>query len=384
VTGRRRGRFADLHVRLRTEGGTPLRRALAVGLGTAVGCTPLFGLHFLLSTVLARLLGLSRVIAYLAANVNNPFTLPFILWIEVGIGHWLIHGEWSRLAWRRLPELSLWSLGRDLALGSVVLGLLLGGVFATITYVLGAGRRDDAFTALREAASELYLEAGMSHWEFVRGKLHFDPVYRRLLAEGLLPRPGRLVDLGCGRGSLLALLGRVDATVAAEASAGAEAGGPTRPGDRYVGVELSARLVRVACIALGEIAEIRQADLEECEVPPCSTAVLLDVLHYLPEEAQEDLLRRTAEALAPSGLLVVREADAGGGFRYALTRASERLRALSRGHVGQRFRYRKRAAWHALIASQGLAVEDLDAAEGTPFSNVLFLARKPGGVVADG
>lgn len=368
MTRRRRGRLADLHVRLRTEGGTPLRRALAVGLGTAVGCTPLYGLHFLLSTVLARLFGLSRVIAYLAANVNNPFTLPLILWIEVGVGHWLIHGEWSRLAWRRLPELSLWSLGRDLALGSVVLGIILGALFAAVTYVLGAGRRDDAFTALREAASELYLEAGMSHWEFVRGKLHFDPVYRRLVAEGHLPRPGRLVDLGCGPGILLALLNRVDASRGEPSAA--------RPDDRYVGIEISPRLVRVACIALGEVAEIRQADLADCEVPPCSTAVVLDVLHYLPERAQEDLLRRTAEALAPGGLLIVREADAGGGLRYALTRASERLRALSRGHVGQRFRYRKRAAWHALIASQGLAVEDLDAAEGTPFSNVLFLARK--------
>jgi len=402
LTRHGRGRLADLHVRLRTEGGTPLRRALAVGLGTAVGCTPLFGLHFLLSTVLARLFGLSRVIAYLAANVNNPFTLPLILWIEVGIGHWLIHGEWSRLAWRRLPELSLWSLGRDLALGSVVLGLLLGACFAAVTYVLGAGRRDDAFTALREAASELYLEAGMSHWEFVRGKLHFDPVYRRLLAEGHLPLDGRLVDLGCGRGILLALLSRVDVSRASEGrsgpgagagdapppepvdSAAAPSGLRLRPGDRYVGVELSPRLVRVACIALGEVAEIRQADLAECEVPPCSTAVLLDVLHYLSENAQEDLLRRTAEALAPGGLLVVREADAGGGFRYALTRASERLRALSRGHVGQRFRYRKRAAWHALLASQGLAVEDLDAAEGTPFSNVLFLARKPAETAVDG
>ena len=378
MTLRRRGRLADLHVRLRTEGGTPLRRALAVGLGTAVGCTPLYGLHFLLSTVLARLFGLSRVIAYLAANVNNPFTLPLILWIEVGLGHLLIHGEWSRLALRRLPELSLWSIGRDLALGSVVLGLVLGTVLAAITYVLGAGRRDDAFTALREAASELYLEAGMSHWEFARGKLHFDPVYRRLLAEGHLPRSGRLVDLGCGRGILLALLSRMDAGTAEGPTV------PGGPGDRYVGIELSARLVRVACVALGEVAEIRQADLGECEIPPCSTAVLLDVLHYLPERAQEGLLRRTAEALEPGGLLIVREADAGGGFRYALTRASERLRALSRGHVGQRFRYRKRAAWHALIATHGLAVEDLDAAEGTPFSNVLFLARRPAAAAEGG
>ena len=106
--------------------------------------------------------------------------------------------------------------------------------------------------------------------------------------------------------------------------------------------------------------------------------LLLDVLHYLPAAAQERLLARAAACLEPGGVLLVREADADGRARFLATRAAERLCALARGHLRQRFRYRTGEEWRALLAAQCLAVAPATPlSAGTPYANVLLEARKP-------
>lgn len=377
-------RLAHLHVSLRTEGGTPLRRALAVGLGTLVGCTPFYGFHLLLSALLARLFRLSRVITYLAANINNPLTLPFLLWIEIRLGTALATGHWERLSFAEIRHIGVLGMGKNLLVGSVVLGLLLGAVLALLTYALGNRRGGDPFADLREAAAEPYLGTGIRHWEFVRGKLRYDPVYRRLLDEGLLPRPGRLVDLGCGRGILLALLSAPveewrNAPPHSECSHAVRVRHVPPPGTQLLGIELHPRLVRVARRALAGAATIEQGDLATCPIPACATAVLLDVLHYLPAAAQEALLDRVVAAMGPRGVLILREADAARGFAFRVTTGAERLRAIARGHLRQRFRYRPLAEWRAMLERRGLAVEAFPVAEGTPFANVVLVGRKGGG-----
>jgi uncharacterized protein (DUF2062 family) len=377
---RLRRALADLHVRLRTEGDTPRRRALAVALGVLIGCTPLWGLHLALCTVLARLLKVSRVLTYLAAHVNNPLTAPFLLWLQWGVGHLLLEGSWPALSWQTVRQHGALRLTRDVVVGSLVVGAALGIVLGLAAWAWSALRhRPSPLAHLREAAAEPYLRSGVAHWEFVRGKLRYDPLYRGLLDAGLLPRRGRLVDLGCGRGILLALL-----AVVADAD-------PEAPPMELLGFELrpahadAARSALAALVpehAAGEDrrvrAEVRRADLTDpaFTVPPCDTAVLLDVLHYLPAAAQERLLRRTAGALPPGGLLLLRDADADGGWRFRATAAAERLCALARGRLRPGFHYRGRRAWQGLLQAHGLAVESRPLSQGTPYANVLLVARK--------
>lgn len=375
--GRLRRSLEDLHVRLRTEGDTPRRRAGAVALGMFLGALPVWGLHLALCTVLARLLRVSRVLTYMAAHVNNPLTFPFLLWFEWGVGHLLTQGRWPQLAFADVRAQGTLGVTRDVLLGSLVVGLALAVVAGAVTWLVATRRSPTQFAHLREVVAERYLGAGVLHWEFVRGKLRYDPVYRALLTTHLLPRAGHLVDLGCGRGILLALLCAVED----EAEPGEEP-----PPMELTGFDLKTSYLAAARIGLQTRARIRRADLADPDFTPpdADTAVLLDVLHYLPAAAQERLVAATADALAPGGVLIVREADADAGWRFRATAAAERLAALARGRVRQRFHYRGRAAWAALLAAAGLETEGRDMSQGTPYGNVLLVGRKPAGPGGDG
>src|SRR5262249_6234964 len=82
---------AALH-RYRTEGNTPVRQALAIGLGLYIGCTPFIGFHLPLSVGLGWLFGLNRFKVYLAANISNPLVAPFLYALEIQVGTWLRTG----------------------------------------------------------------------------------------------------------------------------------------------------------------------------------------------------------------------------------------------------------------------------------------------------
>lgn len=377
--GTRRRRFAralaELHRALRTEGSRPGETGIAVGVGCFVGCVPIYGLHLAICTAVASLLRVSRLKTYLAAHVNNPLTAPLLLFLEVGVGRRITQGQWPSLADLAPRRLEVFPLGRDLLLGSLVVGAGVGVVAGLVAFAMASRwRRASSFDRLIEEAAGPYLGCGIVHWEFVRGKLRYDPVYRAILESEWIPRTGWLADVGCGRGALLSL---VDA--GRHGSPGDDGADLTvRPGRlRLFGVDHDAKAVRVARQALGARAEVVEGDAARVDLPPCNAVTVLDVLHYLPGEDQEPLLCRCAEALEPGGVLLVREADAAAGARFHLTRLAERLRAIARGHPGQRFRYQEVERLRRYLAKLGLEVETQPMAGGTPFANRLLVGRRP-------
>src|SRR6185369_14794358 len=94
------------------------------------------------------------------------------------------------------------------------------------------------------------------------------------------------------------------------------------------GIELRPRVAARARELLEGVAIIDERDLERSPLPPCSAVLIFDVLHLLSRDAQDRLLRDIASALAPDGVLVVREADAGGGWRFTLVRLGNRTNAI--------------------------------------------------------
>ena len=233
---------------------------------------------------------------------------------------------------------------------------------------------DPQIRPLFEAATRPYIGAGRYAWHFARGKLRHDPVFFSLLRRGLLPDRGCLLDLGCGQGMLLSLIRAAKEQYRAGLWPGDWPPPPLNLGLR--GIELSAGRVQVARRALGDSVQVEQRDLRVFDFPPCSVIVMLDVLHYLGEAEQGRVIEKAAGALEPGGLLLMREADADAGFAFRVTEWSERIAGVLRGEFGQRLHYRSAVDWIAELAGRGFAVSAEPMSEGTPFANVLFVARK--------
>ena len=230
------------------------------------------------------------------------------------------------------------------------------------------------FDDLIATATRPYGRAGRYAYRFARGKLRYDPVFQAVLKHGLLPKRGRLLDLGCGLGLLLALLSQARSQYQAGQWF---AGWPTPPPNLQLsGVELEPWKVAAATQALGDKATIRQGDIRNIELPQCAGIVILDVLYYLNAAEQRQVLQRIASALQPGGVLLLREGDTAGRLRFHITRLVERLCCLSRGQGWLPFHYRSAKEWVKLLQELGFSVESLPMSHGTPFANSLFRATR--------
>jgi SAM-dependent methyltransferase len=216
-----------------------------------------------------------------------------------------------------------------------------------------------AFRSLAREAAARYPARDRYARHFAFGKLTRDPVFAHLVSSGLVPSGARILDLGCGQGLLAALL-----------SAGAV------DGDwRYLGIDLSARDIERARAATGPNCKFVAGDIRSADFGTADVAILLDVLHYLEPAAQLDVIRRVRAALAPAGVLLVRVADASAGLRFRVTEAIDLAVTRLRGHRIARLHSVALAERRAQLEREGFRVDAAPMSEGTPFANVLMVAR---------
>ena len=228
------------------------------------------------------------------------------------------------------------------------------------------------------AAAEPYRASGRYAWYFARGKLGGDPVFAHLLAAGLLTGRQRILDIGCGQGLLTSWL----LAAQAASSRGTWPGNwPDAPWPAHVrGIELMAHDVVRADSALAPAvqagqASFVQADMCKANFGAADAVVILDVLHYVPLAAQDDVLARVRSSLAPDGVLLLRVGDAAGGLRFAISNWVDHVVTTLRGHRLGTLYCRPLADWQDALHKLGFVVEAQSMSEGTPFANVLLVAR---------
>ena len=230
-----------------------------------------------------------------------------------------------------------------------------------------------AIDAIVAAAGRAYAPAGRAPMHFARGKLRHDPVFRAIVARGLVRDGARLVDLGCGQGVLAAFLRAAREEYERGRWPDGWAAAPRL--QSVFGVVLRRRAIHAAHAAFGSAARFEVHDIRNVAIPACDVVAILDVLHYLPTRDQEAVLAKCHAALVPGGILLLRVGDAAAGFRFAITRLSDQAVTLARGSW-PRLHCRSLAAWVATLAALGFDVQSAPMSEGTPFANVLLVARR--------
>ncbi|WP_266169588.1 class I SAM-dependent methyltransferase [Dyella subtropica] len=196
---------------------------------------------------------------------------------------------------------------------------------------------------------------------YVHGKLASDPVYAAT-AEAIDGTALPLLDIGCGIG-LLGLYLHTRGTL-----------------PRYLGLDHDERKIDAGMIAvrragLERVMELRTADA--AAMPPVQGHVaLLDMLHYLPQEAQQSLLEASVQHLAPAGVLVIRSVLLDSSWRFHATRAEEVWLRLSRRIRGGAQHYPKAAELRRPLEAAGLSVTIEPLFGSTPFNSYLIVARR--------
>lgn len=232
---------------------------------------------------------------------------------------------------------------------------------------------DMAPRALIDAASAPYRRAGSWPYHHARGKLSGDPAYTAILRLGLLRQREHILDLGCGRGLLAAWL---LAAHSCYARGDWPLDWPAPPAPVSIrGIELDPKEITRARFALADRAEFVSGDIRDTAFGSADALVLLDVLQYMDHAAHAPLLKRARAALPPAGLLLLRVSDAAAGLRFRVSRAVDRAVLLVRGHGFAQLYFRALADWQRLLEDNHFHSEALPMSSGTPFANVLLIAR---------
>lgn len=351
--------------RIVTERTTPARTGLAVGVGILIGTTPFFGFHLAICLVVATVLGLNRALTYLAANISVPWIAPFLILTSVQAGSFLLTGHGVPFEWSTITSFDPRAFGHAWLVGSLVVGSSLGVVggvgafFVTRAYRRRHPLEPDVNGEHLARAAAAYAGLGRFAEGYARGKLRIDPVFRQLLERSPFPTP--VLDVGTGRGQTLILLAQAQPDLVGQ------------------GFDWDAAKIELARRAAAPWPGLRfeRGDVRTADIPTAGTVLLLDVLHYNPVAEQDTILRRVAKALAPGGVIYVRELDGGRSLRASINRWQERIGTALRINRGATLCFRPAADLVAVLEREGLVTRVVPSSGDLPLANVLIEARRP-------
>jgi uncharacterized protein (DUF2062 family)/trans-aconitate methyltransferase len=339
----------------------PGRAAAAVFLGIFIGIVPIYGFQALAAIGLAVIFRLNKPLILASTFINNPLLQPAIILSSIETGNFLRYGHFRSLSFSSLAHVPTKDDLLSWIAGSLVLGIIGGGIGALITAVVvhlkspvNAGIRD----RLR-LVNATFAQSASSDRYFVWWKLRLDRIFGILAAEDL--GSGTVVDLGCGCGYSMALC-------------------DTAFGEhkrRLVGCDLDAHSIAVARQALSSLnAEVSVEDVRRFELPSAGLILILDVLQYLPPDEQLALLKRCCSALDPQGRLIFRAHDRERGIWSTITLLSDRL-LFSYKRTGTRPSILSAPQYQRVLEDAGMQVETRRFRNRLPLAHILFIAKRP-------
>jgi trans-aconitate methyltransferase len=302
---------------------------------------------------------LNKPLTVAGTFINNPLLQPAIIVSSVEIGYFLRDGSFRAFHLSALTGAHLKEEMLAFVIGSVVLGVLVGGVGAATTAVV-IQLKAPANPGLRDRVRfvrGMFAECAWADREFVRWKLRLDRIFGLLASEDL--RSGTVVDLGCGYGIALSFAAFRDSS------------------RRLVGCDLDGHRIAVARQALRALnADLSVADIRSFDLPPAGLILIMDVLQYLGAHEQMTLLQRCCSTLVPQGVLIFRVHDRERGLWSTITMAFDRL-IFAFGRAGIQPLTLRADEYRSVLEKAGMRVEELRFRNRLPLAHILFIARKP-------
>ncbi|MGC3948600.1 MAG: methyltransferase domain-containing protein [Chryseolinea sp.] len=181
-----------------------------------------------------------------------------------------------------------------------------------------------------------------------------------VLFDKILPSSGRIVDLGCGYGYLSYMLQFMS-------------------GERTItGVDYDEGKIETAQHGYSRTGRLEFVHGDVTTYPLEQGAVdgivISDVLHYLPHEAQDALIRRCIDALSEHGVLIIRDGNVDLGERHKGTRMTEFFSVNLLGFNKAVNKLHFVSGAHIREVASDMTIEVIDQAKFT--SNVIFVLRK--------
>ena len=189
----------------------------------------------------------------------------------------------------------------------------------------------------------------------------------RLIAS-TLPSQGRLLDLGSGHGLLSFTL--------ALGSERREIVGIDHDPARVQLAEGAALRLKTTNRPTFHVGDLRER-IGTFAPGTLAGVAMIDILHYFDPASQEFLIGEAARILAPGGILVMREIDAGAGIKAAVNRLYEWL-ATGIGFTRSAERqlsFRAAREWTGLLETAGFSVHSLPSGPRL-LADLLFVARR--------
>ena len=196
---------------------------------------------------------------------------------------------------------------------------------------------------------------------YLRVKMRIENYYQPY--NKLLPREGEILDLGCGYGFMPYMLSF------------------TSPQRKITGIDYDEEKIRIAlnCFSKNDNIDFLCEDITKYSFGNKDAIVLSDVLHYMPQESQEELLIRCMDRIRPGGMILVKDADSDIKKRHWRTKLTELFSTRIIGFnktAGDLKELHFTSVDHirTIVETRGFVLEMICASKHT--SNVLLIIRK--------
>jgi 1-acyl-sn-glycerol-3-phosphate acyltransferase len=194
---------------------------------------------------------------------------------------------------------------------------------------------------------------------YTRIKLKLEDNYN--LINSYIPRKASVVDIGCGYGFLSHMLSFVS------------------PDRKILGIDYDDEKINLAnnCLSNNASVNFVMADATVYTYEQVDVFILGDVLHYVPDDKQESLLRHCIQHLNPGGTILVRDADKDYAKRHMGTRYTEfySTRSGFNKSIHNRLFFFSGSMIREVAENHGLQLEIIDNSRFT--SNILYVMKKP-------